>query len=106
LIRLLLWICLFFQTENKATLTLEIPVSLAIPTSDPLLGYVARTGVTVSIADASLDPRFNNEVVDSLLICGCAVLCEERNFMNVHGTYAFVQIMQRYTQYDTFSRSS
>ena len=90
MIRLLLWIGFVFQTENQATLTLENPVSLAIPTSDPLLGYVARTGTTVSIADASLDPRFNNEVVGSMLICGYAALCAGRNFMNVYGTCACV----------------
>ena len=40
---------------------------LAVPATDPMLGYVARTGVIVSVEDASIDPRFNVDLVNMLL---------------------------------------
>jgi hypothetical protein len=42
-------------------------VRLAVPATDPMLGYVARTGVIVSVEDASIDPRFNVDLVNMLL---------------------------------------
>ncbi len=41
---------------------------LAVPATDPMLGYVARTGVFVSVEDASIDPRFNVDLVNILLL--------------------------------------
>ena len=51
------------QAEDKTKLTLESPIRLGVPIDDMLLGYVARTGVTVATQDASSDPRFNSELV-------------------------------------------
>ena len=57
------------QDEDMSNLTLDKPIKLSVPMMDPLLGYVARTAVTVSVPNAHSDPRFNRNLV---MISECA----------------------------------
>ena len=51
------------QNEDMSSLTLDTPINLSVSMLDPLLGYVARTAVTVSVPNAHLDPRFKRDLV-------------------------------------------
>ena len=68
---------LLLQVPDRTKLRLETPVQLSVPIADPLLGYVARTGVPVTIADASLDPRFNPDLVNFYCISLLLLLMNE-----------------------------
>jgi len=67
-------------------------VRLAVPATDPMLGYVARTGVIVSVEDASIDPRFNVDLVNILL---SVVAAQVQQDIISQGTFpmAIIQLM-------------
>ena len=69
---------LFFQlSDDKTKLILQKPVRLSVPLADPLLGYVVRTGVSVSIPDATMDPRLNADLARSLGSKITALMCSQ-----------------------------
>eukprot|EP00282_Hemiselmis_andersenii_P008264 CAMPEP_0114130378 /NCGR_PEP_ID=MMETSP0043_2-20121206/11985_1 /TAXON_ID=464988 /ORGANISM="Hemiselmis andersenii, Strain CCMP644" /LENGTH=406 /DNA_ID=CAMNT_0001223733 /DNA_START=1 /DNA_END=1222 /DNA_ORIENTATION=- len=65
---------LLFVRKGDDKLQLLAP-RVVVPLSDSMIGYVARTGVTVSAHNVSLDPRYNKSLDDIMKFRTRNLLC-------------------------------